>query len=176
MKTLHPLLSRVELLAAFRFLDDIYEQNRNTNIVQRTLFRRFVRILSLVVDCVLAMNAIPLMCDFIYPLFAYFVFHTRELFGPLYWPGMSLNNTVHYVINLLSQSVMGTSVVASYAYFDMLFIVQVLHVKLMTDILCRKIRFISKLATARRHRTPLRDFEMSTRMHNIVDLQHELNE
>lgn len=115
--------------------------------------------------------AIGVTITFIWPISLYIVSGTRQLIVPIYFPSMSLESNVDYAVNLLYQIFVAPYGAVIYLHFDLLFVILLMHVNLMNDILCEKVRALNRIiATMRSSR-----MDISLKLRNLVFLQNELN-
>lgn len=89
---------------------------------------------------------------------------------PFYLPGIPTNTEIGFKLNIIWQ--FGTAVysASSYAFFDGLTAILLLHVLLLTNILCNKVRIMSEMAAEGQHAQN----EMLDRIKNVIVLQIEM--
>lgn len=170
MKSVFPLIARPRIVKSVRFLIQIYEQNKSP-IENYLSFHRFEKINKICAQLILLDYGWCFIVIITSPLMIYMLSGSRETILPIYFPGMSLDSIQHYIINMIPQSFLCALSAVIYAYFDLLFVVQLLHVILMTDILRQKARAISQMAAASRQTSHV---EISLNLRNVINLHNEM--
>lgn len=168
IRAVFPLLARSKIVKSIRLLIRVYEQNEH-HIENRLCFIRFARILK-ISSQLLIINYIGgvLLCV-CNPAILYYLNGTREVITAVLLPGTAIETNLQYGLNLAYQFYIIVSAGFIFTYFDLLFIVQLLHVMLMTNILRHKIVAISKMAA-----TNESQMDVSLNLRNIINLHIEL--
>lgn len=151
MRTVFPLLARSQIRSAIDYLSDVYKRNECTD-ENRSIFTRFTSMLRGFEKSRLIGSVIMSAAFAISPVLVYYLSDSQlTVLLPMYWPGTSPTTThIGYIVNLTYQMFAFYIGVLTYTYYDMLFIFQLFHVILLTNILSRKIRTVSKMASMKR--------------------------
>lgn len=105
------------------------------------------------------------------PLVVYIL--TGKTYEPIlawYLPGTEIARIPDYLINLLLQAMTAALDGLTYAYFDLLFIIQILHMILLTTILQHKMDEINTMILAKSNETPM----INLHFRNIIMLHNEM--
>lgn len=153
------------------FLHEIYDRNHYASD-NWPIFNAFVRMLGIFVRLLFVFYAIGVVGILLGPGVIYLFDGTRQLFVPVYFPGMSFDNNGHYALNMGYQLISIGFASGSYLFFDLLFVVQLLHVILLTNIMCQNVSTIERMTSAKRS-SPL---EISKSLHNVINMQNDLYE
>lgn len=142
-----PLLARTNINKSLKYLAKIYEQNQNS-AENLSIFSKFTQILTFLAKLIIMDYAVCVSAFVLSPALTYLFIDSVELILPWYVPGTSRESTIELVVNLFLQGAAMSYAGISYAFYNVLFVVQILHVILMTNILRAKLRAISQLAEA----------------------------
>lgn len=142
-----PLLARNNINKSLKYLARIYEQNKKS-AENWEIFSKFTQILTFLVKLIVMDYAVCVSAFILSPALSYLFIGSVELILPWYVPGTSRQTTIELAVNLFLQGAAMTYAGVSYAFYNILFVVQILHVILMTNILMAKLRSISQLAEA----------------------------
>lgn len=157
------------------FLISVYERN-NSNRRAWPIFDTFINTLSKCMQAYFVFYAFALTgavhVPFVILLAIYLVIDRRFLAYPLIIPGTSTDIDTEYEINLIFQLFMGFFAGAVQIYFDAIFVIQLLHVVLMANIVCDKIRASERVLLARG--SSQTDVFMCLR--RVIQLQNDLRE
>lgn len=170
MKSVFPLIARQRIVKSIRFLTQIYETIEN-NIENSFSSSRFAKILKVCAELIMLNYGCCILACITCPIIIYLLSGAHELMIPIYMPGMSLDSIEHYALNMIPQPFLSIYSGIIYAYFDLLFVIQMLHVILMTDILRQKVRAISEMAAASRQ---ISHYEISLNLRNVINLHIEM--
>lgn len=139
IKSLFPLFACSQIVNSIDFLEQIYRRNY-AGTENQTIFRRFGRIIEPI--------ALFICGDYIWifilvtttPIVIYFVNGAKHIIIPAMIP--TLNNDIawQWAINLIFQAYLSLMTCMCYAFFELIFVVQVLHVMLLAQILAKRIR------------------------------------
>lgn len=165
-----PLIVRTQILTSLKFLSKIYEQNRQT-IANRIVLSRFGRILYFCAKLLLIDYIVVGILAILSPALLYYFANIKEYIAPVWLPGLPLNYCHEYPINMLFQALIVYCGCIYYLYFDILFVVQVLHVILLVEIMRQKVREISTMAINRQRFNAI-DIKFNVR--NIILMHNEL--
>lgn len=169
MKCIFSLLARRQIVETIAFLDSVYCRDRSVRedqYVYETFSKLFTTAVDIVfsyyVETVVLAIAMAVALNIFSPEYIYV--------APFQVPGVSLDTADGFALNTLWLFAMFSYGAVSYAFFDGLNIILVLHVLLLTNILCQKIQTIGKLVAQRR------PSQMDTlgRIKNLIVLHNEL--
>lgn len=169
MKSIFLLFARPGITKSFEVLHKIYQQNQHV-FENQLLFQRFVDILEFLVTFMFIEYAVTYLVALMTPGISYLFTGTVEYVSVAFVPGLSLDSW-HCIFHCIFQEILHSNSIFVYCYFDLLFVVQVLHVILMTNILCKKIRAISRRIKVKRRN---RRLEIALNLRNLIKLHNEL--
>lgn len=169
VKSSFPLFAFSHIKANIEFVENIYKSNLTVE-ENRSIFKGLVKILKLIVKIFFTSYSITWALVLLSPLVIFLL--TRGVYEPIFpfvLPGISLGTLSGIFLTYIYQVCCAGSIVLAFAFYDSLFITQILHVKLMADILRNKIRAISEMATME---TP--HLDMSINFRNVLLLHDEI--
>lgn len=175
IKCMFLLLARSKLIESMEFLSRVYEQNQN--IKQNwPIFDAFEKLLNKCFDTVMLFYLIAfvggLYGPFIVSMAMYFVYDDRYLVMPLVIPGTSLEIDDHYELNMILQLLIGQFCSLIYVYFDAISVLQMMHVILMANIVCHRIRATEIILLAKQPSHA----DVKINLRSVIQLQTEFCE
>lgn len=128
--------------------------------------------LSMVVKLVMLDLALCAISLIISPIFVYIHNAKLELIAPFKLPGTSVDLTYDYELNIIYQIFATVIITLSYAFFEMIFVIQILHVNLLTDLMSSKIKALNNItAESKECRV-----KVNKGLNNVILLHNELLE
>lgn len=174
VKCVFLLLERGKLIKVVEFLSRIYEQHETRE--NGPAFHAFNKTQSKCLKTVFVFYVITFIGTMYVPLAisvtTYVLYDDRQLPIPIYIPGLLLEHANYYKLNLIVQLVLGERIVAVYMYFDVVFVLQLIHVILMADIVCNGIRTMEMALLG----SQPSQVDVSTRLRGVIQMQNELRE
>lgn len=171
------LLARDKLIKSIEFLTNVYERNQTS---QQTwpIFDAFICTLTKWLRIFFIAYAIGIVAvlygPFIVSLTTYFMRYDQRLFlFPLMLPGTSLEINVHYELNIIVQLFFGQISGSIFLLWDALLVIQFLHVILMANLVCNKIRTIEELIVAEEPSLPS---DIAADLKVVIELQIEYSD
>lgn len=171
------LLARDKLIKSIEFLTNVYERNQTS---QQTwpIFDAFICTLTKWLRIFFIAYAIGIVAvlygPFIVSLTTYFMRYDQRLFlFPLMLPGTSLEIDVHYELNIIVQLFFGQISGSIFLLWDALLVIQFLHVILMANLVCNKIRTIEELIVAEEPSLPS---DIAADLKVVIELQIEYSD
>lgn len=171
------LLARDKLIKSIEFLTNVYERNQTS---QQTwpIFDAFICTLTKWLRIFFIAYAIGIVAvlygPFIVSLTTYFMRYDQRLFlFPLMLPGTSLEINVHYELNIIVQLFFGQISGSIFLLWDALLVIQFLHVILMANLVCNKIRTIEELIVAEEPSLPS---DIAAGLKVVIELQIEYSD
>lgn len=171
------LLARDKLIKSIEFLTNVYERNQTS---QQTwpIFDAFICTLTKWLRIFFIAYAIGIVAvlygPFIVSLTTYFMRYDQRLFlFPLMLPGTSLEIDVHYELNIIVQLFFGQISGSIFLLWDALLVIQFLHVILMANLVCNKIRTIEELIVAEEPSLPS---DIAAGLKVVIELQIEYSD
>lgn len=178
MKCIFLLVARKQLIESITIISRVYESNQDNQRIW-PVFDAFIKKLSLCVKALLGFYALAFVSIVHAPILIFLVIYEvcddveRRLAVSLMIPGTSLNVDAHYELNLIFQAFFAQLNGLIYMHFDGIFVVVLLHVILVADIVCDKIRATEQLLVAE---LPSRPTEITASLRDVIRLQNELRE
>lgn len=170
MRTIFALAARSQIITAVAVITNIHKQNSKT-YEPHSAYVRIMHRLTILINLLMAIYMLGVIGIYVCPLILYKLYGTRQLILPMYFPWMSLESDIDYWINIMYQAWMLPCGGAFYAYFDILFVILTMHVNLMNDILCEKVRALNDIITAKKPS----QIGITLNLRNLILLQEELN-
>lgn len=171
------LFARDKLIKSIEFLTNVYERNQTS---QQTwpIFDAFICTLTKWLRIFFIAYAIGIVAvlygPFIVSLTTYFMRYDQRLFlFPLMLPGTSLEINVHYELNIIVQLFFGQISGSIFLLWDALLVIQFLHVILMANLVCNKIRTIEELIVAEEPSLPS---DIAADLKVVIELQIEYSD
>lgn len=171
------LFARDKLIKSIEFLTNVYERNQTS---QQTwpIFDAFICTLTKWLRIFFIAYAIGIVAvlygPFIVSLTTYFMRYDQRLFlFPLMLPGTSLEINVHYELNIIVQLFFGQISGSIFLLWDALLVIQFLHVILMANLVCNKIRTIEELIVAEEPSLPS---DIAAGLKVVIELQIEYSD
>lgn len=171
------LFARDKLIKSIEFLTNVYERNQTS---QQTwpIFDAFICTLTKWLRIFFIAYAIGIVAvlygPFIVSLTTYFMRYDQRLFlFPLMLPGTSLEIDVHYELNIIVQLFFGQISGSIFLLWDALLVIQFLHVILMANLVCNKIRTIEELIVAEEPSLPS---DIAADLKVVIELQIEYSD
>lgn len=145
--TIFPLFAWHRINKNINYLCNLYERKYKAP-ENLAIFDSFLKQLTLCLRILGTNYSICAISFIISPVIDYILngWTVLEPIVPYFWPGMSLDNTVHFGINFVQQAISMCYTGLIYIFYNLVFVFQVLHVILMTNMLKANIRIVSKLA------------------------------
>lgn len=167
-----PLLEREKLRKSIRFLCHLYEQNRRAT-KNWPIFDRFVGLLAICIQLLVFMYTLAWLLAVTVPTLCYIFTDAKILMLPLYLPGTKMDSNSDYELNIICQAFFGFVGGAVYVHFDAFFITLLLHVMLLTDILCHNLRNIGKIANSKANEEHRMTIKLNLK--NVIAMQNDLH-
>lgn len=145
-----PLFARENIIANFNYLKTVYE--KKYKIVENwPIFLNFIKLLKTCLKIMLMNYLICSISFMLSPLILYSIGDSIiEPIFPYYLPGLTSGSQFGFALNYLVQIMSLAYSCGMFVFYNVLFIVQVMHVILLTNIQKTKIRRVSQMAVERR--------------------------
>lgn len=159
-------MARHKILESIAFLDNLYRQNQNSQ-EEGMIFEKFIELPMTSVKSIIisyfASGAIlittPFILNVISPEYQYLL--------PYFLPVIPTDTPNGFELNTIWQIFAVLSAIFSHAFFYGLNAILVLHVLLLSNILCNKVRIINEMAEGSQ-------LGISEKINNIILLQIEM--
>lgn len=148
-KAIFPLLAHRQIVDVVRFLRSFYQRNESS-IQNKATINGFGDILTKAAQMVIINYVFCTMMCFVSPICVYLWSGSRVDILPIVVPGTTFVAPLEYAFNLVVQSFFVFVACTNFLHYDLLFLVPVLHIKLLTDILRQKLRTIGREDDAKR--------------------------
>lgn len=143
-----PLFARKTINVNLNYLKTVYE-TKYKMIENWPMFINFVNFLTRCVKILVLNYAVSTIAFILSPIIVRVLsYSTLEPILPYYFPGLSAGSPLGFAFNYLQQVYVMLYAFGAFTLYNVLFLVQILHVILLTNIQKAKIRRISKLAAA----------------------------